>query len=183
MVTDARGLVGQVGNLQRVGNPLADAGIRAGQRRLPVGAQDTILPHSRRASQRGSDMRERIAHAVSARYDRKTGRIVIELSSKLVLSFLPADVEGLEDAHPPQLKDVEITPSGFGVHFPALDADLYIPGLLEGFLGSKAWMAARLGQAGGRSKSAAKKSASRVNGRLGGRPRRSAGQRRRRETA
>ena len=46
MVTDARGLVGQVGNLQRVVNPLPDAGMRASQRRLPVGAQDSILPHT-----------------------------------------------------------------------------------------------------------------------------------------
>ena len=52
------------------------------------------------------------------------------------------------------------------------DADLYLPAILEGFLGSKKWMASRLGQAGGKSRSLAKKSASRANGRLGGRPRR-----------
>ncbi|MGD0777782.1 MAG: DUF2442 domain-containing protein, partial [Candidatus Solibacter sp.] len=83
----------------------------------------------------------------------------------------PSDVEGLEDANAAQLSEIEISPSGFGIHFPAVDADLYVPGLLEGILGSKTWMAARLGQIGGQSRSRAKKAASRANGKLGGRPR------------
>jgi hypothetical protein len=123
------------------------------------------------ADQRGKDLQARVPRAVAACYDRKTGRIVINLSSKLILSFLPEDVEGLEDAHKSQLSEIEITPSGFGIHFPAIDADVYLPSLLEGITGSKAWMASRLGQAGGRSRSTAKRNASRANGRLGGRPR------------
>ena len=108
-------------------------------------------------------------------YDRKTGRIVIQLSSRLIVSFSPGDVEGLEDVRPSQLSEIEISPSGFGIHFPAVDADLYVPGLLNGFLGSKKWMASRLGQIGGQSRSRAKKAASRANGKLGGRPRRAQG--------
>jgi hypothetical protein len=56
------------------------------------------------------------------------------------------------------------------LHFPALDADLYLPGLLQGFLGSRRWMAAQLGKAGSRATSAAKTAAARANGKLGGRP-------------
>ena len=112
----------------------------------------------------------KIHKAVSAQYDRGSGQIVIHLSSKLIVSFSPRDAQGLEHAAPSQLEAVEISPSGFGI----LDADLYLPSLLEGFLGSKKWMAARLGQAGGRSRSKAKKAASRTNGRLGGRPRKRA---------
>jgi hypothetical protein len=97
---------------------------------------------------------------------------VVELSSKLTLSFSPQDAQGLENAKPAQLEEIELSPSGFGVHFPKLDAHLYIPGLLEGFMGSKKWMAARLGQVGGQSRSRAKKAASRANGLKGGRPRR-----------
>ena len=123
------------------------------------------------ANQRARELQARIPRALSAHYDRKTGRIVVHLSSKLIVSFSPDDVEGLEGARPSQLDNVEITPSGFGIHFPDMDADLYLPGLLEGFLGSKTWMASRLGQAGGRSTSKAKKAASRANGSLGGRPR------------
>jgi hypothetical protein len=73
-----------------------------------------------------------------------------------------------------RLDEIEISPSGFGIHFPKLDADLYMPGLLEGFLGSKKWMASRLGQAGGQSRSRMKREASRENGKLGGRPRKTA---------
>ena len=126
------------------------------------------------ANQRGRDVRAAFPRAVSAHYDRKNGRVVISLSSKLDVSFSPRDAEGLENAKPPQLEDVEISPSGFGIHFPKINADLYLPALLEGFLGSKTWMAARLGQIGGQSSSKAKKVASRANGRLGGRPRKTA---------
>jgi hypothetical protein len=123
------------------------------------------------ANRRAKDLQARVPRAVSVHYDPKTRHIVIHLSSKLIVAFSPRDVEGLEEARPSQLSKVEISPSGFGIHFPAVDADLYVPALLEGFLGSRTWMASRLGQLGGRSSSKAKKAASRTNGRLGGRPR------------
>jgi hypothetical protein len=126
------------------------------------------------ANQKGERMRSEFPHAASARYDKHNRRIVIELSSRLTLSFSPEDAQGLENAKPSQLERIELSPSGFGIHFPKLDADLYIPGLLEGLMGSKQWMAARLGQIGGRSRSSAKKAAARANGKLGGRPRRQA---------
>ena len=110
-------------------------------------------------------------HAVGARYDARNDRVVIELSSKLQVSFSPNDAQGLERATPSGLSTIEITPSGLGIHFPKLDADLYLPALLEGFLGSKKWMASRLGAVGGKSRSPAKRSAARANGALGGRPR------------
>jgi hypothetical protein len=72
------------------------------------------------------------------------------------------------------MDEIEISPSGLGIHFPKLDADLYLPGVLEGFLGSKRWMASRLGQAGGKSRTAAKRAAARANGRMGGRPKKAA---------
>ena len=124
-----------------------------------------------RANRRAMELQARTPRVVSARYDRGTGRIVIHLSSKLIVSFAPEDAQGLENARPSQLHEIQISPSGFGLHFPAVDADLYVPALLEGFLGSKSWMASRLGQIGGRATSKAKKAASRANGRLGGRPR------------
>ena len=116
----------------------------------------------------------RLAHsptAVAARYDRRIGRVVIGLNSGLEIAFKPHDAQGLERARPAQLARIEISPSGLGIHFPDLDADLYLPALLEGFLGSRQWMASSLGKAGGSSTSEQKASAARVNGRLGGRPR------------
>ena len=122
------------------------------------------------ANRRAKELQASVPRAVAAHYDRENDRIAIQLSSKVAISFSPRDAQGLENAKPSQLEEIEITPSGFGIHFPRLDADLYLPGLLEGFLGSKQWMASRLGQMGGKSRSAAKKAASRANGRLGGRP-------------
>jgi hypothetical protein len=107
---------------------------------------------------------------VSVRYDRRVGRVVIALASGLELAFSPKHAQGLENAHPADLMDAEISPSGLGVHFPRLDADLYIPGLLEGFLGSKRWMAAEIGKIGGTASTEAKAAAARQNGKLGGRP-------------
>jgi hypothetical protein len=89
----------------------------------------------------------------------------------LQIAFSPRDVQGLEGASPADLADAEISASGFGVHFPKLDADLYIPALLEGFLGSKRWMASEMGKVGGKASSDAKTAAARKNGKLGGRPR------------
>jgi len=127
-----------------------------------------------RANQHARDLQAGIPRAVSAYYDPKSGHVVINLSSKLTLGFSPQDAQGLENAKPSQLEKIEISPSGLGIHFPKLDADLYLPGLLDGFLGSKKWMAARLGRIGGRSRSKAKRAASKANGKLGGRPRRAA---------
>lgn len=122
------------------------------------------------ANRRAQELQAAIPRAVSAHYDRKTGRIVIHLSSKMDVSFSPRDAQGLERARPSQFHPIEISPSGFGIRFPKLDADLYLPAILEGFLGSRKWAAARLGRVGGRSRSEAKRAASRANGRLGGRP-------------
>jgi hypothetical protein len=123
------------------------------------------------ANRRAKELQVSVPRAVTARYDRESGRVVIGLSSNLEVSFSPRDAQGLEKATPSQLDEIEISPSGLGIHFPKLDADLYLPALLQGFLGSRKWMASRLGQVGGKSRSVAKQKASRANGKLGGRPR------------
>jgi Protein of unknown function (DUF2442) len=131
-------------------------------------------PSARPLVHRAKELDDSHRKAIAARYDRKSGRIVVDLSSRLSVSFSPRDAQGLERAKPSQLDEIEISPSGFGIHFPKLDADIYVPGLLEGFLGSKKWMAARLGRIGGKSRSMAKRAASRANGKLGGRPKKAA---------
>ena len=118
----------------------------------------------------GKRMLATTPHAVTARYDLKADRVVVSLNTGIDVSFSPRDAQGLEDASGEELAAIEITPPGFGLHWPKLDADLYVPAILEGILGSRRWMAARLGAAGGRSRSKAKIAASRENGKLGGRP-------------
>lgn len=123
------------------------------------------------ASARAAARLAKTPKAVSARYDRRIGRVVIELSTGLGISFKPHDAQGLEKATPDDLAQLEISPSGLGLHVSALDVDLYLPALLEGFLGSRKWMAASMGKVGGRTSTEAKAAAARANGKLGGRPR------------
>lgn len=123
------------------------------------------------ANERAGARLSRTPTATAARYDRRIGRLVVDLSTGLSIAFKPQDAQGLEHAKPEQLTKIEISPSGFGLHFPAIDADVYLPALLEGFLGSRRWMAAQLGKAGGSVSSHAKTAAVCANGRLGGRPR------------
>jgi len=113
-------------------------------------------------------------HAVSARYDRRTSRIVVGLNTGVEIAFASRLAEGLAGASSDDLADIEISPTGLGLHWPRLDADLYVPALFQGVFGSKQWMAAQLGAAGGKARTEAKASAARENGRKGGRPRKTA---------
>jgi hypothetical protein len=126
------------------------------------------------ATRRAADRRANEPVAIAARYDRRRGRIVVDLDTGIELAFPPHIAEGLADAKPADLMDIEISPSGFGIHFPKLDAHLYLPSLMQGIFGSKTWMAAQLGASGGRARSAAKAAAARANGKRGGRPRKAA---------
>ncbi|MBD0274082.1 MAG: DUF2442 domain-containing protein [Acetobacteraceae bacterium] len=126
------------------------------------------------AARRRGEERLRGPRAVAARYDAGRGRVVITLSTGVELGLAPRDVEGLAGASAEDLREIEVEAMGLGVHFPRLDANLYVPALLEGVLGSRRWMAARLGAAGGQARTSAKATAARANGRRGGRPRKTA---------
>lgn len=96
---------------------------------------------------------------------------MIELSSGPEIALKPFDLQGLDWARPNDLAVIVISPSGLHLHFPMPDADVYLPGLLEGFLGSRKWMSASMGKVEGRSTSEAKAVAARANGTAGERPR------------
>ena len=133
-------------------------------------ADDGFRAQFEAARQRGAE-RLRSPLAVAVRYDAGRGRVVITLSTGVELGLLPRDVEGLAGASAADLRVVEVDALGLGIHFPQLDADLYVPALLEGVLGSRSWMAARLGAAGGQARLPARTVAARENGQRGGRPR------------
>lgn len=108
--------------------------------------------------------------AQSCRYDRASGRIVVELTNGCIFAFPARLAEGLEDASDENLAQVEVQGSGYGLHWEALDADLSVPGLLAGLFGTRAYMARQAGRA----TSPAKAAAARSNGLKGGRPRKTA---------
>ena len=109
----------------------------------------------RRAEKRMREQMKGQPSATSARYDRRVARIIVGLSNGLELG-VPVDLaEGLAGAKASDLAEIEISPTGLGLHWPRLDADLYLPALLEGIFGSRRWMAQVMGKAGGRSSSSA----------------------------
>ncbi len=121
-------------------------------------------------------MRERMAgpRAIGVRYDRRRRRVVVSLNNGLELAFPPELAEGLDGAEPADLAKIEITPTGLGLHWSRLDADISVPGLLDGVFGSRRWMAGLTHRKPGRARAAAKATAPSVNGARGQRRRKAA---------
>lgn len=121
----------------------------------------------RAADERGRILRETQPHTKTARYDAKADRVIVELTNGATFAFPPRLVEGLHDASPAEIAEVEVIGAGFGLHWETLDLDYTVPGLVNGVFGTAKWMAAKAG----RTSSPAKAAAARANGAKGGRPR------------
>ncbi len=100
-------------------------------------------------------------HATSARFDRRSQKVVIELNTGIEFAFDPRLAAGLSDVSPDDLVGVSVEGMGSTLHFPRLDADFTVSRLLEGFLGPLDW-----------TRREARALASRENGKRGGRPKR-----------
>lgn len=120
--------------------------------------------------EQGRQARDAAPRAVSARFDAASGRVAIELANGSAFAFPARACQGLETASDAELADIEVSPAGDGLHWPRLDVDLGVRGLLLGQLGSDAWMREHAARAG-RTRTPAKSAAARVNGAKGGRPR------------
>lgn len=125
------------------------------------------------ATTRGDEVR-RNGYAVRAKYDEGEKRIVVDLNTGVTITVPIHLIEDLSDADADLLREIEVTPAGLGLHWPRLDADVYVPALMQGVFGTKRWMAAQLGASGGRASTTAKAAASRANGAKGGRPKKQA---------
>jgi len=127
-----------------------------------------------RAIERARRLREEpLVKEVEYRPEPSLDMVILKLTDGSRRMIPREDLQGLETGTPEQLARVEIVGGGTGLHWPELDADLYVPALLQGIYGTKLWMA-KIGKRGGAVTSAAKKRAARANGKLGGRPRKSA---------
>ena len=92
-----------------------------------------------------AEMNARIAdltepRAISAHYDRDTERVVIQLRDGSTFMFPCHLGQGLTNASAEDLAAIEITPSGYGLHWENLDVDLSVPSLLKGIYGTRTWM-------------------------------------------
>jgi hypothetical protein len=96
------------------------------------------LPAARETARIAAETEPR---ARTVRYQKSTGRVVVELNNGCLFAF-PAQLgEGLRGASAAALAKVEVLPGGSGLHWEALDVDLSVPGLLAGIFGSRRWMA------------------------------------------
>lgn len=104
--------------------------------------------------------------AKTARYDRKGGRLVLELTNGYELGIPVVTLPALRNATQAELAAVEVSDTGSSIRIPALDADYSVPGLVL------ALTAREIGRRGGQVRSKAKTLAAKLNGAKGGRPRR-----------
>src|SRR5271157_3490068 len=107
--------------------------------------------------------------AVRVVYEKRADLVTLQLDDGVRISIPRKLLEGLQDASPAQLAKVELLGRGTGIHWPLLDVDHYVPGLLNHIFGNSRWMA-ELGRRGGAVTSTVKAAAARANGRKGGRP-------------
>jgi len=109
-----------------------------------------------------------------ARYDGITRRVVIDLINGCSYAFPVHFVQDLQNAGEEDLADIEVDGVGLNLHWPKLDVDLYVPALVSGIFGTRAWMTRELARVAGKAISPAKSAAARANGAKGGRPRKTA---------
>ena len=76
-------------------------------------------------------------YAVSASYLHRTRSVKVQLNNGLYLSFFTRTVRGLVCAKAADLSQIEISASALGLHWPALDVDVYVPGLLRRNVGAR----------------------------------------------
>lgn len=103
---------------------------------------------------------------VSARYDRETHRVMVELNNGCVFGFPVWMIAGTSQATPEELENPVIM-SQEAVGWEELNADTHVLGLMLRVFNVKAWAGKWLGSL----TSPAKAEAARENGKKGGRPR------------
>ncbi|GGD14006.1 DUF2442 domain-containing protein [Aureimonas glaciei] len=118
----------------------------------------------------GKAMENSPLHAIAARYDAPSGRLVIDFQNGATFMVPARLLQDLENAGDDDLAEVELE-FGYALRWDKLDVDFTVPGIVTGIFGTASHMARRAGQA----KSPAKAAAARENGRKGGRPKKLSG--------
>ena len=119
------------------------------------------------AIKRGKAAAAQEPRAITASYDLRTDELIIKLSSGATALIPSRLIEGLAGARAADIAAVAVSPGGHGLHWAALDIDVTVPGLVAEVFGTRSYMAKQAGL----SRSKAKATAARENGKKGGRPR------------
>ncbi|MBA2335098.1 MAG: DUF2442 domain-containing protein [Blastocatellia bacterium] len=129
------------------------------------------------ATRRGAEELKRLRKAVSAKYDKRTQRILLEMGNGVTLLVPVSLVQGLKSGDEKKLSDFDLMYDGSEIHWHALDVQFYVEDFLRGIFGTPKWMSSlkehlsEIGRKGGSARSIAKRISSAENGKKGGRPR------------
>lgn len=150
------------------------------------------------ARQRGLQADVQQARALHVRYDGVLHELCVTLRGGLHLMIPAGLLQGVGDAEPDEISQVELMAGGRALHWEKLDADFSVQDIVAGSFGTRAWMqkledageldassierrrdvdkllgnsAAQMGRKGGAARTPTKLAASRANGAKGGRPR------------
>jgi hypothetical protein len=78
--------------------------------------------------------------AKSARYDKRSRRIIVDLRNGSRFIFPPDLAQGLAGADDRALSNIQLSRSGSSLSWPDLDADFSLPALMTGVFGTRQWM-------------------------------------------
>lgn len=79
-------------------------------------------------------------NANKVEYDVSKDLVVFYFTNGSQFAVPPNLIQGLQGATTEQLRDVWLDRAGLSVHWPSLDTDFSIRGLVNGIFGTKAWM-------------------------------------------
>ena len=92
------------------------------------------------AALRGGEAVKTEKQAQSVRYDHATHRIILELKNGITM-LLPCDLmQGIADALPVEIAEVELGARRASLHWEKLDQDFSVNGLVNGIFGTQKWM-------------------------------------------
>lgn len=124
----------------------------------------------REATKRGEWALKYEPRAASASY--KNGEVIVRLMSGWSFSFDPRKFKFLKNASDKELADVKPLGQGFILEWKNIDQHLGVGPLILDLIGDK-YLRSELSRRNGAAKSEKKKAASRTNGKMGGRPKKS----------
>ena len=105
--------------------------------------------------------------AERVRYDVRRDAVILTMRSGAIATIPRSMIPIVNEQDPNLIKNIQLSPMGTSLVFPALDADFAVQGLIR-----RVFNINEANRLAGATKSPARARASRVNGKKGGRPRR-----------
>lgn len=134
----------------------------------------------RAANLRGEKTLKDSTRAAKVEYKSRSKSLNIELTSGVSVSIPVNLIQILAGASPAEIADVKTAVQGLYLQWESLGEDLMVENLLRGVFGTRKWMdglkehLSAAGRKGGKMTTETKRKASAANGKLGGRPRKTA---------